>query len=175
MFPLSPSICHEVLGLVVMILLFWMLILSQPFHSPFSLSSRGSLIPLHFLPLEWYHLHILGCWYFSGNLNFSLYFMQPGILQDVLCIEVKWAGWQYTALMYSFLYFEPGHYSMSSSNCCFLSCIQVSQDTGKVVLHSPLFKNFPQLFMIHTVKGFSIVSEAEVDLKKKKSLAFTMI
>ena len=70
------------------------------FHSPLSLSSRGSLIPLHFLPLEWYHLHILGCWYFSGNLNFSLCFMQPGILQNELCIEVKWAEWQYTALMY---------------------------------------------------------------------------
>ena len=40
-------------------------ILNQPFHSPLSPSSRDSLVPLRFLPLEWYHLHIWGCWYFS--------------------------------------------------------------------------------------------------------------
>ena len=39
-------------------------VLSQIFHSPLSLSSIGSLVPLYFLPLEWY-LHIWGCWYFS--------------------------------------------------------------------------------------------------------------
>ena len=39
--------------------------LSQLFHSPFSLSSRGCLVPLLFLPLEWCHLHIWGYWYFS--------------------------------------------------------------------------------------------------------------
>ena len=33
-------------------------ILSLLFHTPLSLSSRGSLVPLHFLPLEWYHLHL---------------------------------------------------------------------------------------------------------------------
>ena len=46
----SPSICHEVMGSDALVLVFWMLILSQPFHSPLSLSSRGSLVPLHFLP-----------------------------------------------------------------------------------------------------------------------------
>ena len=39
-------------------------VLSQIFHSPLSPSSMGSLVPLYFLPLEWY-LHIWGCWYFS--------------------------------------------------------------------------------------------------------------
>ena len=43
---------------------------------------------------------------------------------------------------------------MSSSNCCFLTCIQVFQEAGKVVWYSHLFKNFPQFFVIHTVKGF---------------------
>ena len=42
---------------------FW--VLSQLFHSPLSLSSRVSLVPLHFLPLEWYHLHVWGCCYFE--------------------------------------------------------------------------------------------------------------
>ena len=37
------------------------------FKPVFSLSpsSRGSLVPLHFLPLEWYYLHIWGYWCFS--------------------------------------------------------------------------------------------------------------
>ena len=52
---------------------------------------------------------------------------------------------------------------MPSSKCCFLSCIQVSQKTGKVLWYSHLFKYFSQLVAIHTVKGFSIVSETEVD------------
>ena len=53
---------------------------------------------------------------------------------------------------------------MSGSNCCFLFCIQVSQETGKVVWYSHLFKNFPQIVVIHTVKGFGIVNEAKVDV-----------
>ena len=48
--------------------------------------------------------------------------------------------------------------------CYFLSCIQVSQEAGKVVWYSHLLKNFPQFVVIHTVKGFSVVSEAEVDV-----------
>ena len=63
-------------------------------------------------------------------------------------------------LMYSFPNFEPIHCSMSSSNCCFLSCIQVSQEAGKVVWYSHPFRNFPQFVVIHTVKSFSIVDEA---------------
>ena len=51
---------------------------------------------------------------------------------------------------------------MSASNCCFLACIQVYQETGKVVWHSHFFKNCPQCFVIYTVKGFSLVNEAEV-------------
>ena len=46
---------------------------------------------------------------------------------------------------------------MSSSNYCFLTCIQVSQEAGQVVLYSHLFQNFPQFIVIHTVKGFGIV------------------
>ena len=63
--------------------------------------------------------------------------------------------------------FQPVRCSMSSSNCCFLTCLQVSmtwtEEAGQVVWYSHLFKNFPQYIVIHTVKGFSIVSEAEVD------------
>ena len=52
---------------------------------------------------------------------------------------------------------------MSSSNCCFLTCIQVSQEAGQVVWHAHLFQNFPQFIVIHTVEGFGIVNKAEID------------
>ena len=64
---------------------------------------------------------------------------------------------------------------MSGSNCCLLTCIQVSQEIGKVVWYSHLFKNFPQFVVIQTVKDFSIVNEEEVDVFFWKSLAFSMI
>ena len=53
---------------------------------------------------------------------------------------------------------------MSSSNCCFLTCIQISQETGQVVWYSHLFQNFLQFIVIHTVKGFGIVNKAEIDV-----------
>ena len=52
---------------------------------------------------------------------------------------------------------------MFDSDCCLLTCIQVSQEMGKVVWYSHLLKNFPQ-FVIHTVKGFGIVNKAEIDV-----------
>ena len=66
--------------------------------------------------------------------------------------------------MYSFPDLEPVCCSMSSSNSCFLSCIQISQEAGQVVWYSHVLKNFPQFVVIHTVKGFGIVNKAEVDV-----------
>ena len=54
---------------------------------------------------------------------------------------------------------------MSGSNCYFLTCIQVSQETGKVVWHSYLFQNFQQFELIHTIKGVCVVNEADVFLE----------
>ena len=53
---------------------------------------------------------------------------------------------------------------MSSSNCSFLTCIQVSQEAGKVVWYSHLFKNFPEFVVVHTIKDFGTVSKGEVDI-----------
>ena len=53
---------------------------------------------------------------------------------------------------------------MFSSNCCFLTYIQISQEAGQVVWYSHLFQNFPQFIVIHTVKGFGIVNRAETDI-----------
>ena len=53
---------------------------------------------------------------------------------------------------------------MSSSNCYFFTGIQISQEAGQVVWYSHLFQNSPQFVVIHTVKGFRIVNETEVDV-----------
>ena len=74
--------------------------------------------------------------------------------------------------MYSFPYLEPVCCSMSSSNCCFLVCIQISQETGQVVWYSHLLKNFPQFIVIHTVKDFGIVNKAEIDVFLELSCFF---
>ena len=61
---------------------------------------------------------------------------------------------------------------MSSSNCCFLTCIQISQEAGQVVWNSHLFKNFPQFIVIHTVEGFGVVNKAEIDVFVELSCFF---
>ena len=70
----------------------------------------------------------------------------------------------YSFDIYSFLSFEPVSRFMSSSNCYLLTHVQVSQETGKVVWYSHLFKNFPQYVVIHTVKGFSVAYKATVQI-----------
>ena len=53
---------------------------------------------------------------------------------------------------------------MVGSNCCFLTFIQMSQEAGKVVWYSHLFKNCLQfVVVIHTVKGFSVVNKVGKD------------
>ena len=74
--------------------------------------------------------------------------------------------------MYSFSYLEPVCYSMSSSNCFFLTCIQISQETGKVLRYSYFFRNFSQFVVICTVKNFGAVSEAEEDVFREFSCCF---
>ena len=76
--------------------------------------------------------------------------------------------------MYSFPNLEPVYCSMSSSNCCLLTCIrpEISQEAGRVVWYSYLFQNFPQFVVSHTVKGFGIVNKAEVDVFLELSCFF---
>ena len=77
--------------------------------------------------------------------------------------------------MYSFPNLEPVHCSMSDSDSCFLTCIQISQEAGKVVWYFHLLKNFPQFVVIHTVSGFGVVNKAKGDVFFWNSLAFSMI
>ena len=59
---LPPSICHQVMRPDAIIFIFWMLSFKPAFSFSFLPISRGSLVPLHFLPLEWYQLYFWGCW-----------------------------------------------------------------------------------------------------------------
>ena len=74
--------------------------------------------------------------------------------------------------MYSFLNLEPVCCSMFGSNCCFLTCMQISQEAGQVVWYSHLFQNFPQFIVIHTVKGFGIANKAKIDVSLELSSYF---
>ena len=82
---------------------------------------------------------------------------------DLLCLDSLLDSQKgpCTASMYSFPDLEPVCCSMSSSNCCFLTCIQ---EAGKVVWYFHLFQNFPQSAVTYTVKDFSVVNEAKVDV-----------
>ena len=98
-------------------------------------------------------------------LLFLLAILIPAYASSSLAFCMMYsAGWQYTALTYSFSYLEPVCCSMSSSNCCFLTCIQISQNAGQVVWYSHLLKNFPQFVVIHTVKGFGIAIQLDTEL-----------
>ena len=61
---------------------------------------------------------------------------------------------------------------MSSSNCCFLTYTEVSQEAGQVLWYSHLFQNFPQFVVFHTVKGFGLVNKAEIDVFLELSCFF---
>ena len=74
----------------------------------------------------------------------------------------------------AFSYLEPVYCSMSSSNCCFLSCIQISHEADQVVWYSHLFQNFPQFIVIHTVKGFGPVWQALAGHKRSFPLAVVL-
>ena len=72
--------------------------------------------------------------------------------------------------MYFFPNLEPVCYSMSSSNCCFLTCIQISQEAGQVIWYIHLFQNFPVFYDPH--KGFGIINKAEIDIFLELSCFF---
>ena len=131
-----------VMGPDAMIFVFWML----SFKPTFSLSSLtfikrlldASLSAIRVVLSEYLRLLIflpavliLAC--ASSRLAFHMMYS---------AYQLK-TGWPYTALTYSFPHLEPVCRSMSSSNCCFLICIQISQEAGKVAWYSHLFSNFP--------------------------------
>ena len=153
------------MGLDAMILVFWML----SFKPTFSLSSF-TFIKRLFSSSSLSAIRVVLSAYLK-LLIFLLAVLIPACASSSPAFRTMYSAyqlskqWQYTALTYSFPYLEPVCCSMSSSNCCFLICIQISQEAGQVVWYSHLFKNFPQFVGIHRVKGFGIVNKADVFLE----------
>ena len=151
------------MGSDAVILVFWML----SFKPTFSLSSFTfikrlfSSSSLSAIRVVWSALsEVIDI--SPGNLDSSLCFLSPAFLMMYSAYKLNKQG--DTALTYFFPYLEPGCCSLSSSNCYFLSCIQVSQEAGQVVWYSHLFQNFPQFIVVHTVTAFGIVNKAEIDV-----------
>ena len=160
---ISPSISHELMGPDAMISVFWML----SFKPTFSLSycifitrifSSSSLTAIRVVSSTYLRLLI----FLLAVLISACPSSSPVFL--MMFSAYKSRGWQHTALMYSFSYLEAVCCSMSSSNCCFLISIQVSQEAGQVVWYAHLFQNFPQFIVIHSGKGYGIVNKAELDV-----------
>ena len=141
----SFSICYEVLGPDAMILFLSFLTVeiqasffTLPFHPPHDalwflftairVASSSYLRLLKFLPAIL--ITALDSCSPAFHMMYSAYKLNK---QDDI----------YIAISYSFPNFEPVHHSISRSNCCFLTCKQVSQETCMVIWSSHLFNNFP--------------------------------
>ena len=183
-FIVSPSICHKVTGLGAMILIFWMLSFKPAFSlssftfikrlfSSFLLSavrvvSSAYLRSLIFLPVvlitacasSSLALHAI---YSAYKLNKQGDNIQPGCTPFPIWNQFQHQSFQWI-FRTDFLLEPVPNFSMSSSNCCFLICIQISQEAGQVVWYSHFFKNFPQFVVIHPFKGFGIVNKTEVNI-----------
>ena len=124
----SPSICHEVMGPVAMILVFWMLscwVLSLLFHTPLSPSLRGSLVLLCFLRVLWYaYLRLLI--FLPAILIPACASSSPAFLSIYSAYKLIKQGHNIQPWSIPFLIWNQSVGSMSSSNCCFLACIQIS-------------------------------------------------
>ena len=146
------------MGPDTMIFSFWML----SFKPAFSLSSFMCITRL-FSPSLLSAIRVVSSVHLR-LLNFSkqsLFQLVTHLAQHFVwyILHMSWIErWQYTALSYSFPNLEPVCCSMSSSNCCFLTCLQVSQETIKVVWYAQLLKNSLQFIVIHTVKDFREVN-----------------
>ena len=123
---------------------------------------KGSLVPLCFLPLEWYHLYIWGFWYFSWQSLFQLV-IHPAWRFTWCTLHRSWISRVKVYLNKLLSQFWTSLLVHVCSNCCFLIYIQVSLEAGKVDCYYRLFKNFPEFVVIHTVKGFSVANETEVN------------
>ena len=147
----------EVMELDAMILVFWMLSF-KPFFSLCSFTFIKRLFSSSLLSA----IRVVSPVY-QRLLIFFLAILIPACASSSLAFHMMYSSWKLNKPgdnihpWHSFPNLESVCCSMSSPNCCFLTCIQSSQEAGKVVWYSHLLKNFPQFIVIHTVKAFGIV------------------
>ena len=158
----SPSICHEVMGHDDMILVFECWTLSQLSHSSFSPISRGSLVPLHFLPLEWY-LHICGCRHFLAILIPDCNSFSPTfhMIYSAYNLNKQGDNMQLYHTLFSIL-------NLSLAQCKVLTVVSWFK---YLFLRSqvrwagiPFSLRIFEFVVIYTVKGFWVVNEVEADI-----------
>ena len=168
-FGVPPSICHEVMGLDATIFIF------SIFSFKLGLSLSFTLIKRFFSSSLLSAIRVVSCAYLrllmflllipacnSSSLPFLM--MCSAYRLNKQDDSRQSCGTPFPNLNQSVFH--------TGSNCCFLTCIQVSQETGKMgILYSHICKSFTQFVMIHTVKGYSIV---EIDVFWN-SLAFSMV
>ena len=118
-----------------------------------SITNSCSLLRLVSIKFVMPSNHLILC---RPLLLLPLIFPSIRVFSNESALHVRWPKY------WSFI-LEPVSCSMSGSNCCFLTCMQISQEAGKVVWYSHLCQNCPQFVVIHTVKGFGIINKAEVD------------
>ena len=145
--------------------------LSQLFHSSFTfikrLFSSSSLSAITVVSS-----HIWLYWYFSWKSWFQLVLL-PAQRFSWCTLHINYIS-RVTIYSLNVLFFLLGTRLLFhvSSNCCFLTCIQISQEAGQVVWYSHLLKTFPLFSVIHIVKGFDIVHKAEIDVFLELSCFF---
>ena len=138
----SPSIWHEVMRLGAINLVFWILSFKPAFSLCFALIKRlfssSSLSIIRVVP--------------SAYLRLSMFLpavLFPASASSSTAFHTMWSACKLNKqvdniqIWHSFPNLEPVHCFMSGSNPCFLTCIQISQEAGKVVWYSHLLKNFP--------------------------------
>ena len=160
----SPSICHEVMGLDAIILVFWML----SFKPMFSLFSFTFVKRLFFRSSLLSDIRVVSSAYLK-LLIYLLAILIPACASSSPAFLMMYSAYNLNKQGDNI---QPWHTPFPIWNqyvvpcpvlTCFLTCIQISQKAGQVVWYSHLLKNFPQFIVIHTVKGFGIVKKAEIN------------
>ena len=162
-FHFFPSNCHEVMGPDAMILVFECWVLSQLFHSfslikmlfSSSLLSAIRVVSSAHLKLLIFLLAIFIPACESSSLAFCM-------MYSTYKLNKQGDNTQSWRTSLSILNHSIVPYPVLT--VAFWPAYLLSQEAGKVVWYSHLFKNFPQFVVIYRVKGFSIVNEAELDI-----------
>ena len=138
-----PSICHEVMGLDVMILVFWMLSF-KPAFSFFSLSSftfiKKPFSSSWLSAIRVVTSGICSYWYFSKQSWFQLVF-HPALHFIWYILHISQIS-RVTIYSLDILLSQGVCCFMSISNCCFLTCVQSPQEAGKGGLVFPSLLEF---------------------------------
>jgi len=150
----SPSICHEMMGLDAMILVF----INVGFEANFSLSSL-TFIKRPFSSSSLSAIRLVS----SAYLRLLIFL--PAILIPACASSIPAFLMMYSAYKLNKQgdNIQPWRTPFPIRNQSVVPCpvlIQISQEAGQVMWYSHLFQNFPQFVAIHTVKGFGIVNKA---------------